>query len=86
MTEITPQEIETKVLDALSQIRPFLNEDGGDIDLLEITSDNIVKLAFTGACSACTMNNMTFKAGVEEAIKRNVPQVKSVEAINLFQS
>lgn len=86
MTEITAQEIEYKVLDALNQIRPFLNEDGGDIDLLEITSENVVKLAFTGACSSCTMNNMTFKAGVEEAIKRNVPQIKAVEAINLFKS
>jgi len=66
---------------ALSEIRPFLQKDGGDVELLEVTKDNIAKVSFLGACKTCTMNTMTFTAGVEESIKRNVPSIKSVVAV-----
>lgn len=71
-----------KVTAALDEIRPFLNEDGGDLAVVEISSDNVLKIAFTGACSSCSMNNMTFKNGVEDAIKRLVPEIKRVEPVN----
>ena len=72
-----------RVEDALSQIRPFLKEDGGDVGLVEITQDYVVKIEFKGACLDCSMSNMTFKAGVEEIILSSVPEISKVEAINL---
>ena len=71
-----------KVSEALDEIRPFLNADGGDLSIVEITDDNVLRIEFTGACSSCSMNNMTFKNGVEDAIKRLVPEIKGVEPVN----
>ena len=71
-----------KVVEALDEIRPFLNADGGDLSVVEITDENILRIEFTGACSACSMNNMTFKNGVEDAIMRLVPEIRSVEPVN----
>lgn len=71
-----------KVEQALQQIRPFLEQDGGNVQLLEITDDNDVKLELLGACRTCSMSMMTMKAGIEETIKRTVPEIKTVEAIN----
>ena len=71
-----------KIEEALEQIRPFLKEDGGDIALVEITEDNIVKVELLGACSSCSMSNMTLAAGVEDSIKKAVPQIKKVIAVN----
>ena len=67
-----------KINVALEQIRPFLNDDGGDIELIELTDDNIVKVKFLGACSDCSMSAMTLKGGVEEAIKKGVPEIQAV--------
>ncbi len=66
---------------ALTEIRPFLEADGGDISLEEITKEGVVRVRFHGACSTCTMVAMTMKAGVEEAIKRAAPEVVKVEAV-----
>ncbi|NQV52794.1 MAG: NifU family protein [Flavobacteriales bacterium] len=71
-----------KVVAALDEIRPFLNADGGDLSVVEITDENILHIEFTGACSSCSMNNMTFKNGVEDAIMRLVPEIRSVEPVN----
>ncbi len=68
---------------ALEQIRPYLQADGGNVSLVEITDDNIVKLELHGACKSCSMSMMTMKAGIEESIKRIAPEIVSVEAINL---
>ena len=76
------QSLVVKVEEALSTIRPFLHEDGGDIELVELTSDNIAKVRFKGACTGCSMSNMTFTAGVKEAILNNVPEIKEVIAVN----
>jgi len=76
-------ELTEKVLGALEQLRPFLKEDGGDIELVEITDDAIVRVRLLGACSDCSMSMMTLKAGVEEAVKKVAPEVKAVEAINI---
>lgn len=72
-----------KVESALEQIRPYLQADGGNVSLIEITEDFIVKLELHGACKSCSMSMMTMKAGIEESIKRVAPEVKSVQAINL---
>jgi Fe-S cluster biogenesis protein NfuA len=68
---------------ALADLRPFLEADGGDITLEEVTTDGIARVRLHGACTNCAMSPMTMKAGVEDAIKRAVPQVKAVEAVNL---
>ena len=68
---------------AIADIRPFLNADGGDITLEEVTAEGVVRVRLHGACTSCAMSPMTMKAGVEEAIKRVAPQIKSVEAVNL---
>lgn len=73
--------IKTKIEKALLQIRPFLIEDGGDVQLVEITDDLIVRVRFQGACRTCPMSHMTFTAGVEDAIIRAVPEVKKVESV-----
>ena len=72
-----------RVEEALDQIRPFLKADGGDVLLLEITSDFIVKLELVGACKSCSMNVMTLKTGIEESIKRAVTEIKAIQAVNV---
>ncbi|MCG8306727.1 MAG: NifU family protein [Cytophagales bacterium] len=75
--------IHQKVEEALQVIRPYLEADGGDVKILDISDRGIVRLELLGACGTCPMSTMTLKAGVEEAIKRAVPEVTGVEAINI---
>ena len=77
------EEITNRVESALDSIRPYLVADGGNVRVLEISANNILKLEFVGACGSCPMSTMTFKAGVEEAIKRVVPEIKTIEVVNL---
>ena len=79
----TVQELVKKVEASLDSIRPYLKADGGDVQIIGISDDHVVKLEFVGACGNCSMSTMTFKAGVEAAIKRDVPQIKAIEVINL---
>ena len=72
-----------KVEAALQTIRPYLEADGGDVKILEVNDDGVVKLELLGACGSCPMSSMTLKAGVEEAIKRAVPEISRVDAINI---
>lgn len=72
-----------RVETALDTIRPYLVTDGGDVSIEEITPDNVVKLKLLGSCGSCPMSIMTLKAGIEEAIKKAVPEVTGIEAINL---
>ncbi|HRD53272.1 MAG TPA: NifU family protein [Flavobacteriales bacterium] len=74
---------EARIREALAELRPFLEADGGDITLDEVTPDGVARVRLHGNCLGCAMVPMTMKAGVEEAIKRVAPQVKSVEAVNL---
>lgn len=76
-------ELVARIEDALQQLRPFLEADGGNVRLVEVTDDKQVKLELLGACRSCSMNTMTFKAGIEEAVRRAAPEVTSVEAINI---
>ncbi len=75
-----------KVEEALQSIRPYLEADGGDVKILSITDEGIVKLELLGACGDCPMSEMTMKAGVEEAIKRAVPEINGVAAINVIHT
>lgn len=77
------EEIIRKIEASLDSIRPYLKADGGNVKICEITTENIVKLEFEGACGNCSMSTMTFKAGVEAAIRRDVPEIKAVQVINL---
>ena len=72
-----------RVEEALNTIRPYLETDGGNVSVEEITPEGIVKLKLLGACGNCPMSIMTLKAGIEEAIKKAVPEITGVEAINL---
>ena len=73
--------IEERVLLALEKVRPYLMEDGGDISLVEIALP-VVKVKLHGACETCNMSYMTMKAGVEEVIKRSIPEVSSVITVD----
>jgi Fe-S cluster biogenesis protein NfuA len=70
--------IRERVIKALDRVRPYLQSDGGDIELLEITEDLSVKVKLTGACHGCPYSLMTLKAGVEQAIMKEVPEIKGV--------
>jgi Fe-S cluster biogenesis protein NfuA len=70
-----------KVEQALEKIRPMLVADGGNVDLVEVTEDGVVKLRLTGACGCCPMSQMTLKMGIEKLIKEEVPEVKEVIAL-----
>ena len=76
-------ELVEKVERALNTIRPYLEADGGDVKVLEVDKDMNVILELIGNCGSCPMSTMTLKAGVEEAIKREVPEIKSVHAVNV---
>ncbi len=70
-----------KVKEALDSIRPFLQADGGDVELIDVTDEGVVYVRLVGACGGCPMSTMTLKAGIEERVKEQVPEVKSVEAV-----
>lgn len=75
--------IRERVEEALNTLRPYLQADGGNVSIEEITSDYVVRLKLLGSCASCAMSIMTFKAGLEQAIKRAVPEITAVEAVNL---
>lgn len=75
-----------KVNEALDEIRPHLAVDGGNIEIVEITDDLVVKIKWLGNCAFCSMSEMTMKAGVEQAVKSRIPSIKEVVAVNDFKS
>ncbi len=79
------QEILIKVEMSLDKIRPFLKKDGGDVKVLNLNLDGSLSLEFLGNCSTCSMSNMTFKNGIEDNIKKDVPEISKVIAINLTE-
>jgi len=70
-----------KVEKALDKIRPMLMADGGNVELVEVTADGVVKLKLTGSCGCCPMSQMTLKMGVERLLKQEIPEVKEVISI-----
>jgi len=75
-------ELTQKINLSLEELRPHLHADGGDMELVEITDEGVVRVRLLGACSDCSMSVMTIKAGLEEAVKRVAPQIVSVEAVH----
>lgn len=70
-----------KVQAVLEQVRPMLQRDGGDVELVEVTADNIVKVKLQGACGSCPMSTMTLKMGIERAIKEQIPEIVEVQQV-----
>lgn len=79
-------EILERVEKAIEGIRPYLKDDGGDVRVVEITEEMEVKVELLGACASCSMSPSTMKAGIEEAIKRAVPEVTKITAVNAIVS
>jgi len=76
-------ELIKKVNNVIDQVRPYLVADGGNIEFVNITEDNIVNVELQGACASCAMSIMTLKAGVEQAMIKAIPEIKAVEAVNM---
>lgn len=74
--------LKEKVEAVLGKVRPMLQRDGGDVELVDVQDDGVVKVRLTGACSGCPMSTMTLKNAIEETIKNDIPEVKSVEQVS----
>ena len=70
-----------RVEEALNKVRPSLQADGGDVELVDVGEDGVVKVKLQGTCAGCPMSQMTLKMGIEKILKQNVPEVKSVESL-----
>ncbi len=70
-----------KVQEVIERVRPFLQRDGGDVQLVDVTEDDVVKVKLTGACGHCPMSMMTLKGGIEAELKKSLPALKAVEAV-----
>lgn len=70
-----------KIENALQKVRPSLQADGGDVELINVDDDGVVSVKLTGACGGCPMSQMTLKMGIEKILKENVPEVKEVIAV-----
>ena len=71
-----------KVEEALDTIRPYLAADGGDVEVIEITGDQTLKIELKGACKTCNMSQMTMRSGIEETIRKAVPEIKQIISVN----
>ena len=76
-----PTDLVSRIEEALNQVRPYLEADNGNVTVIEVTEEMIVRLRFHGACSNCSMSAMTLRAGIEQTILNHVPEVKGVEAV-----
>jgi Fe-S cluster biogenesis protein NfuA len=83
MSATAKADLINKVENVIGQIRPYLEADGGNIRFVELTDDNVVMVELMGTCGSCPMSTFTLKAGVEQAVCKAIPEIKSVEAINI---
>jgi Fe-S cluster biogenesis protein NfuA len=83
MEQMTKEELIVKIERVLDQIRPYLQQDGGDIKFVELTQENVVNVELQGACGTGPYSLMTLKGGVENAMKKALPQITAVEAVNI---
>ncbi len=83
MTELSKDQYLQKIETSLDRIRPYLQADGGDIEVVELTDDLVVKVKLVGACETCPVSFMTMKAGVEESLRSDIPNLKKIEALNV---
>ncbi|MBN2484606.1 MAG: NifU family protein [Bacteroidales bacterium] len=70
-----------KINRGIDLVRPYLNADGGDIELIGLTDDNVLQVRLTGACDGCPFSVMTLKAGIEQAVKKEWPELKALESV-----
>ena len=80
---MTDTDILDKIEASLDTMRPYLKEDGGNVEIVDITDEGVLRLRLIGACSSCPQSFMTMKAGIEIAVRQAVPEIKSVIAVNL---
>lgn len=73
--------LEKRVKNILEQVRPYLQQDGGDVNFVELTDDMVVMVELTGACGSCPYSTMTLKNGIESVMKKSIPEIKAVEQI-----
>lgn len=76
------EKLMSRIEETLNTVRPFLQADGGDVELLDIGEDMVVRLKLLGACSHCEISHMTMKAGIEESIRKAIPEVNEVVAVD----
>lgn len=79
MTTMEKELIEKRVKNILEQVRPYLQQDGGDVNFIELTDDMVVLVELTGACGSCPYSTMTLKNGIESVMKKSIPEIKAVE-------
>ena len=77
------EELVTKVKNVIDQIRPYLQADGGDVEYVNMTEDNVVNIRLMGMCGSCPHSQMTLKNGIEAAVRRVLPEIKSVESVDM---
>ena len=82
MTEDTKKDLRERVEATLNVVRPNLQADGGDVELVDVDEDGVVKVKLQGACSGCPMAQMTLKMGIERVLKSQIPEVQSVESVS----
>jgi len=82
MTNEIKNEVYDKVNDVLNKIRPYLEADGGNISLVEVTDDMVIKVKLHGACEGCPFSYQTLKAGVEQALRKEIPDIQEVVAVD----
>lgn len=80
----TKEQIMARIEMSLDTMRPYLKNDGGDVEVVDLTEDFVLKVKLLGTCSNCPQSYMTMKAGIEDAVKKSVSEVKSVVAVNLL--
>ena len=80
---MTDTDILEKIEASLDTMRPYLKDDGGNVEIVDITNEGVLRLRLIGACSSCPQSFMTMKAGIETAVRQAVPEIKSVIAVNL---
>ena len=85
MTDQEKPAVEQKVKNALAQIRPYLQQDGGDVNFVELTDDLVVMVQLTGACGSCPYSTMTLKNGIETVMKKAIPEIKAVEQAEVLE-
>jgi len=75
------EEIIAKITSAINEVRPYLNADGGEVELMDLTDDLVVKVKLTGACGGCPFSMMTLRTGIEQAIRKKFPEMKDLVAV-----